>query len=115
MAQHNCTYQQQRTVSVNRNAIVDFAKLDHLDPDDYRVFLILLTQLDGFKIPEPGDRNFMNYKDPMNFKKIDVEQIAHTLDIKKKKVKGSISLLTSLNLLEIGDNDTVMNGYRFTF
>lgn len=115
MSQHNATYQQQHTVSIRRQKLIDIALLEELDTDDYRVFLILLTQLDGFKIPEPTATNSTTFKDPLNFKKIDVEQIADTLGIKKKKVKKSIDLMYNLYLLEKGDNETVKNGYRFTF
>lgn len=115
MSQHNATYQQQHTVSIRRQKLLDVALLKDLDETDYRVFLILLTQLDGFKLPLPGDTNCTTYKDPLNFKKIDVEQIANTLGIKKKEVKKSLELLYNLYLIEKGDNETVKNGYRFTF
>lgn len=76
---------------------------------------MLFTQLDGFKLPEPGSSNFHNYKDPLNYKSISVEQIADTLNLKKKKVRKSIDLIDSLYLIECGSNETVKNGYRFTF
>lgn len=110
MANTNSTYQQQNTVSINRYKLIDIAEIHGLDEDDYRVLLILFTQLNGYRY-----NNNPNSKDPRNFKKIDAEKIGDTLEISKKRVKKSIRLLYNLGLLDKGDNDSVKNGYRFTF
>lgn len=105
MANNKFTYQQQRNVSIPRDALINIASLD-LGKKDYKVLVVLFTQLDGWG----GGTN-----DPLNYKKIDINSIAQTLSLKKKDVRASIDTLLDEGLIELGDNDTVRYGYRFTF
>ena len=111
MVNHNATYQQVNTVSVNRERILEIAEDTEYNKKDYRVFLALLAQLDGYTIP----KNNTNSKDPLNFKKIDIEQMADLLSLSKKDVKKSINNLYDDGYIEMGSNDTIKDGYRFTF
>lgn len=110
MASNKFVYQCARNVSVPRDKMLEIACNPMFNKKDYRVFLILLTQLEGYVRPEKGKDN-----DPMNFKKIDIESISESLGIKKKEVKESIRNLMDAFLLETGDSETIKNGYRFTF
>lgn len=111
MANVRNTYQQAHTVSIQRDALTEIALDSELSGKDIRVLLILLTQLDGFSIPDSN----RNVKDPLNYKKVDISAIADVLSLKKKDVKKSINWIHDLGYLEIGSNDTVKDGYRFTF
>ena len=111
MANNRNTYQQQNTISVSRNKIIDIATNLDLKKKDYRVFLILLTTLSGYR----ENPNNPNQKDPRNFKRIDFEKIADTLAIEVKDVKKAIHSLYDEGYIEIGSNDTIKKGYRFTF
>lgn len=114
MANQGYVYQQSHTVSIPREGLIKVAKSSILNLDDYRVLIMLFTQLDGYYCTYDSLNN-NKYHDPKNFKKIDVEQIAKTLDMKKKDVKKSIHRLYDLYLIDSGDSDTVSDGYRFTF
>ena len=112
MANQRNTYQQVNTISVPREKILEIASDIEFGKNDFRVFLILLTQLEGYSLP----KNLRaDHKDPMNFKMIDLGQISDTLNLSKKKVKKSINYLLDEGLLEEGYNETVSSGYRFTF
>lgn len=111
MANNRCTYQQQNTVSIPKNALVDYVATNtNLGKKDLRVFLLLATQLNGWK---PGLRG--NKTDPKNFVKVDTEQIADVLDMEIREVKKCIKKLRDEGIIEKGDTDTTINGYRFTF
>lgn len=112
MGNISSTYQQRMNVSVNREKIVDIATNLNLSKKDLRVLLLLLTQLDGY-VPPKNQRS--DTKDPMNFKKIDYKTLAETLNISKREVKSSVASLWNEEYLEQGSNDTVKDGYRFTF
>lgn len=112
MANHRCTYQQVETVSIKRDRLIEVAEDTEYGKNDFRVFLVLLSQLDGFCYPE-NSRRVVN--DPLNFKKINLGQIADTLSLSKKQVKKSVDNLYNDGLLEMGSNNTVKDGYRFTF
>lgn len=114
MANNRNTYQQEHTISVKRDKIVDIASRIDLGKKDLRVFLILLTQLDGYSYPETRRVNG-TYRDPLNFKKIDIEQMSDILSMSKKDVKKSVEFLNDEGIIERGSNDTIKNGYRFTF
>lgn len=111
MANNNATYQQVHTVSIQRDKLVEISTNLNLSKKDLRVFLILLTQLDGYKYTS----RMKNKPDPMNFKRVDIESIAETLSMTKKEVRRSIELLELEGYIEDGDNETIKNGYRFTF
>jgi hypothetical protein len=110
MANNRCTYQQEHTVSIRRDKLIEIATNEELSKKDYKVLLMLLTQLNGWCMPPSGKG-----KDPMNYMKLDMESIANTLGLKKKEVKASIENIMDEYLIETGDSDTVINGYRFTF
>ena len=111
LSNHNYTYQQTRKVSVNKEKLKSIAKEPDMMEYDYRVFLCLLSELNGWEYPE----NSKNITDPLNYKRIDKEAISEFLGIKKKEVKKSIETLMDCGLLEEGSSDTVTKGYRFTF
>ena len=114
MAVNRNTYQQVHTVSFNRQAIIDKIILNkELDKKDLRVFLLLLTTLDGFSYPPNIDPS--KVKDPLNFKYVDIDWMSDTLDIKRKEVKRSIEQLEDEDIIEEGSSDTIKHGYRFTF
>ena len=52
MANTNATYQQVNTVSVRREKLIDIASDTGYSKNDLRVFLTLLTQLEGFTPPK---------------------------------------------------------------
>ena len=105
------THQQLAKVSINRESLLDLASNEDLDEIDYRVILLLLTQLNGFN----RTYSTRESEDPLNYKKINKDSIADSLDINKKDVKKSIKKLLKMNLIEMGDNQSIKNGYRFTF
>lgn len=111
MANVKAVYQQINTVSVQRIAIIDIASDEDLSCKDYKVLLMLLSQLEGYSRPV----NYKEENDPLNFKRINPESIADALRIKKKDVKKSIQWLLELGYIEMGSNETIKNGYRFTF
>ena len=122
MSNHNSTYQQLKTISVNRKALTDhIVTCEELSKNDLRVYLALLTELEGYSssLNDPlsysNKKNLSKYQDPKNFKRIDTRGIAELLNIKRKKVEESIEVLLDLEILEMGDSDTIRRGYRFTF
>lgn len=125
MANNNAVYQQLHTVSIPRKGLMGLAKSDELDAIDYKIILMLFTQLDGYnsKMDNPSNKRF---NDPRNFKKIDIDQISDTLGIKKKEIKKRIKSLYDMKfdfdingerqyLLDKGSNESIKDGYRFTF
>lgn len=113
MSNHNSVYQQKRTVSVPKKELTEYVILNkELSKKDYKVFLMLLTELDGYSIPKVRR---MDDQDPLNFTKVDAEQIAEELDMDESDVKKSIKKLLNEGILEKGDNKNMKNGYRFTF
>lgn len=111
MANNRNCYQQQHNVSIPRDAIKNIADDVVLKKTDYKVLLVLLTMLDGWTPPSKGS----NYKDPLNFKIIDIDAISDFLDIPYKDVKKSIRKLIEYDYLEQGESESVSNGYRFKF
>ena len=112
MANNRNTYQQVENISVKRNKILEIATNLDLSKNDIRVFLVLLTQLDGYSLPKKYSQH---HKDPLNFKIIDVDAIADLLYLSKKKVKKSIENIHDEGYIEEGSNETIQHGYRFTF
>lgn len=110
MANHKATYQQQETVSINRTKLIEISQDYEYSKNDYRVFLLLLTQLNGF-----ASQDNPKAKDPLNFKLLDIEQMSDHLALSKKDVKKSLKKFYKDGLLEKGSNDTIRDGYRFTF
>lgn len=112
MANNRNTYQQVENISVKREKILEISTNLDLSKNDIRVFLVLLTQLDGYTVPKTMHQK---HRDPLNFKIIDIDQIADLLCLSKKKVRKSIEHIHDEGLIEEGSNDTIKHGYRFTF
>lgn len=112
MANNRNTYQQVQTVSVSRDKLIEIASEPEYGKKDLKVFMILLSQLDGYNIPNKYNKN---HKDPMNYKKIDKNKIADLLSLSKKEVSKVIDKLYDNGIIEKSDTDTIKNGYRFTF
>ena len=58
LSNHNATYQQRNTVSINRDKLVEIAINPNLTKKDLRVLVLLLTQLDGFTQPKVLRKDF---------------------------------------------------------
>ena len=114
MANNRNTYQQLTNVSINKKKLLEIASNEALDETDLRVLLCLFTELNGWSPTDPYAPG-RPAVDPLNFSIIDINEIANTLDIKKKKVKRSIKNLFDLCIIEDGSSQTVSHGYRFTF
>ena len=113
MANNNAVYQQKNTVSVPKKGLREYvAYCDELNKKDYKVFLMLLTELDGYALPKVSR---IDNPDPNNFTKVDSEQIAYELDMDESDVKKSIKKLLREGIIEKGNSVNVKNGYRFTF
>ena len=112
MANNRCTYQQVETISVRRDKIIDIVSNIEFSKNELRVFLLLLTQLEGYSVPKTMHSS---HKDPLNFKIIDIEAMADLLSLPKKKIKKCIEVLHDEGIIEEGYNDTIKSGYRFTF
>ena len=113
MANNRNTYQQTYTTSFPKKELLEHVVYNkELGKKDYRVFLMLLTVLDGYSEPK-GNRSAN--PDPENYKKVDIEQIADMLEMDKSDIKKSIKLLLNEGIIEKGDTDNMKNGYRFTF
>lgn len=111
MANNRCTYQQKDTVSIPKAELLDWVVMnDKLSKKDLRVCMFLLTELDGWKEPLKGQ-----YTDPKNYRMINKGQIADILEMESKEVKKSIKNLVSNGILEKGDSNSGIDGYRFTF
>jgi len=88
MANNRNTYQQVQTVSVSRDKLIEIASDTEYNKKDLKVFLALLTQLDGYTIPIKYNKD---HQDPLNFKMIDKDSLADLLSLSKKEVNKSIN------------------------
>lgn len=114
MANNKNTYQQKHTVSVPRKELREYVAYNpELNKKDYKVFLMLLTELDGYS--NPKNRITFEDPDPKNFKKIDSEQMAEQLKLDESDIKKSLKKLLNEGIIEKGNNVNIKNGYRFTF
>lgn len=111
MANNRNVLQQVTNVSVNKRKLLEVATDYDFNKLEFKVFLCLLTELNGWSPPSKGS----DMTDPLNFKIIDKENIANLLGVKKKEVKAAIDKFEYMFLIEKGDSDTAKNGYRFTF
>ena len=111
MADTISTNQMQTKVSVNKKKLLQIAYMEDLSKTDYKVFLALLSQLSGFSARKTNGLA----KDPANFTNISISAISSKIDVKKSKVLDSVNKLEDLGIIEVGNGDTVRDGYRFTF
>ena len=110
MANSRNVYQQKTTVSIPKDGLLNNVIYNtNLGKKDLRIFIFLLTQLDGYS--EPDNRN---YPDPKNFKAVSTKKIANTLDMSKKDVEKCIENLINEGILETGHSNAA-HGLRFTF
>lgn len=82
-------------VSISVGTLQDYAKKD-LGKKDYKVLLFLA-----------------DYLNSLDYTRIDVEQIAESLNLKKKEVKECIYHLESELIIREGSSDHVKKGYKF--
>ena len=112
--------QQITTVSVPKKELLEYVVYSkEFNKKDLRVFLMLLTELNGYspsyRKQKKIDEAFEDDKDPLNFRKIDSEQIADELELSEKDVRKSIKKLLREGVIEKGDSRNAINGYRFKF
>lgn len=81
---------------------------------ELRVFIYLLTDLDGFNT-ERRELTNRSYSDPLNYKAISMKLLAKELNSEKKLVKSAVEGLLLRGIIEKGDSQTIQDGYRFTF
>ena len=113
MANNKSVYQQTYNVSVPKKELLEYVVYNkELNKKDYKVFLMLLTELNGYSNPK---NKLFDDKDPQNFTKVDSEQIAEQLEMDESEVKKSIKKLLNEGIIEKGDTKNMKNGYRFTF
>ena len=109
MANNKSVYQQINSVSVPKDALREIIIYnDDLSKKDLRVFLLLLTHLDGFN---PNTKA----QDPLNYKKINSSAIADELGFSKKEVIKALENLESYGIIESGSSSVVSFGWRFRF
>lgn len=82
-------------VSISVGTLQDYAMKD-LSKKDYKVLLFL-----------------SDYLNSLDYTRIDVDQIAESLDMKKKQVKECINNLESELIIREGSSDHVKKGYKF--
>ena len=114
MANNRCTYQQEHTVSIPKQALLENVVYDfNFKERDLRVFMLLLTELNGYNKNRKTRTNPENEKN--NFKKISPGKISKELGYSKDEVKKSIKKLLKNGVIEKGDSTGAKDGYRFTF
>lgn len=118
MANNRCVYQQEYTVSVPKQELLEnIVYNNNFKERDLRVFLLLLTELNGYRSDTSSSRtrvlNSTNEK--RNFKKISPGKISDELGYSKDEIKKSIKKLLKYGVLEMGDSNGSKDGYRFTF
>jgi RIO-like serine/threonine protein kinase len=84
--------------SVDIAAIQSISEIKTLKAKDYRVLFHLMGHLDG-----------------RDFKEINSKKIANHLELDKEDVKKALVKLIGVELLSMGSNEHVKNGYKFTF
>ena len=122
----NHVHQYSNTITVPREALLENVVYNRdLSKKDLRVFLLLLTKLNG--VSEEKAREYAiaieigDDYDESEASKHDVwiplsaKQIAKDLHMDKEDVKESIERLVDENILQVGTSKTVKNGYRFSF
>lgn len=118
MANNRCVYQQEYTVSVPKQELLENIVYNNKFKErDLRVFLLLLTELNGYR-SDIGSRTRTQgstKEDKRNFKKISPSKISDELGYSKDKIKKSIKKLLKYGVLEMGDSNGSKDGYRFTF
>lgn len=87
-----------KRMSTNIDALQKIAENEELSKKDYKIFLFLSCRLES---------EF--------YKRIDVEQIADTLNLTKKDVKKSIQTLLDQDIIEEGSDEHISKGYRMKY
>lgn len=109
MANNKAVYQQINTVSVPKDMLRELVIYnDDISKKDLRVFLMLLTYLDGFN---PNSKS----QDPYNFKKVNASVMADELGFSKKDVIDSMENLEAYGIIESGSSPVISFGWRFRF
>lgn len=109
------TKQYQETVHIPKYRMIEVIQnTPDLSLAELRVFIYLLSQLDGYN-HRVRDNSRTKQIDPRNFKKVHYEVVGDELLISKKKVKDAMKRLEKLGVLERGDSLTCKKGWRFTF
>lgn len=121
MANNRCTYQQEYTVSIPKQELLERVAYNFkFNERDLRVFMLLLTELNGYKqstvssrLGDPDSEKNKSVKN--NFKKISPGKISKEFGYSKEEVKKSIKKLMKYGVIEKGDSNGAKDGYRFTF
>lgn len=87
-----------KRMSTNIDALQKISENNELSKKDYKIFLFLSCRLES---------EF--------FKRIDIEQIADTLDLTKKDVKKSIEKLLEQEIIEEGSDEHISKGYKMCY
>ena len=93
------TFQYTETMTVNREEFLRVVVRNcALGKKDLRVIMHLMTHLDN-----------------VNFKEISKKQIAKDLELSKGDISKSIENLIDFEVIEVGESQSVSNGYRLLF
>lgn len=115
------------TISVPRDPLLTYVVSNrNLSKKDLRVFLLLLTKLNGVNNKKAQDyETAVEYGDDEegereaskvdNWIPLSPKQIAEELHMDKTDVKESIDHLLMDGILQVGTSKTVKKGYRFCF
>lgn len=111
MASVPYTKQLHETISIPRK---EFSRKilynKELSKKDLRVFLALLTLLDGIREVDVDTR-----RDRENFEKVNKKRIAESLDMSEKDVENSFQKLEEEGIIQEGSTIAIRHGYRFLF
>jgi len=87
-----------KRMSTNIDALQRIAENEELSKKDYKLFIFLSCRLES---------EF--------YKRIDIEQIAETLNLTKKEVRKSLENLIDQGIVEEGSDEHVSKGYRMRY
>ena len=85
-----------RVISIDIASMDKLSRVEDLDKYDYKLLLFLMSRLDS-----------------VNLTRLDKEQIADTLDMRKSEVNESLNNLIDAFILYQGSDDHVKKGYKF--
>ena len=105
------TKQLQETISIPRKAFTRKVIFnENLSKKDLRVFLTLLTLLNGIR-EEDVDTD----RDRENFSKVNKKRIADSLEYSEKDVEQCFDNLEEEGIIQRGSTIAIKRGYRFLF